>query len=177
MPLFVLFQSRLRLSISLPSSSGGQLKWWAAIVVESLSGGQSLGSPQSKDCQPGLGSSGSAICSHPPGSRRVRILWVVGSVQAICHAIGILEIGSLSVEFDSNPSSFFSLFSLGHVAKSITNRLFLHAFVSTLSFKLFVIIFYSLQVDSLRVMLLGMVQDPRVILVKLADRLHNMRTM
>lgn len=33
------------------------------------------------------------------------------------------------------------------------------------------------QVDSLRVMLLGMVNDPRVVLIKLADRLHNMRTM
>ncbi|CAI5944443.1 unnamed protein product, partial [Closterium sp. NIES-65] len=33
------------------------------------------------------------------------------------------------------------------------------------------------QVDSLRMMLLGMVNDPRVVLIKLADRLHNMRTM
>ena len=34
-----------------------------------------------------------------------------------------------------------------------------------------------LQVEKLRVMLLGMINDPRVVLVKLADRLHNMRTM
>ncbi|CAM6098581.1 unnamed protein product [Calypogeia fissa] len=33
------------------------------------------------------------------------------------------------------------------------------------------------EVDSLRVMLLGMVNDPRVVLIKLADRLHNMRTI
>lgn len=32
-------------------------------------------------------------------------------------------------------------------------------------------------VDSLRMMLLGMVNDPRVVLIKLADRLHNMRTI
>eukprot|EP00897_Mesotaenium_endlicherianum_P008878 jgi/Mesen1/8018/ME000426S07172 len=32
-------------------------------------------------------------------------------------------------------------------------------------------------VDKLRVMLLGMVNDPRVVLIKLADRLHNMRTI
>lgn len=31
--------------------------------------------------------------------------------------------------------------------------------------------------DDLRMMLLGMVNDPRVVLIKLADRLHNMRTM
>jgi hypothetical protein len=36
---------------------------------------------------------------------------------------------------------------------------------------------WLLQVDSLRMMLLGMVNDPRVVLIKLADRLHNMRTM
>jgi (p)ppGpp synthase/HD superfamily hydrolase len=36
---------------------------------------------------------------------------------------------------------------------------------------------WVLQVDSLRMMLLGMVNDPRVVLIKLADRLHNMRTM
>ena len=35
----------------------------------------------------------------------------------------------------------------------------------------------SLQIKSLRIMLLGMVNDPRVVLIKLADRLHNMRTM
>ncbi|XP_024538445.1 uncharacterized protein LOC9657573 isoform X1 [Selaginella moellendorffii] len=35
----------------------------------------------------------------------------------------------------------------------------------------------SEEVDSLRIMLLGMVNDPRVVLVKLADRLHNMRTI
>ncbi|KAH7299307.1 hypothetical protein KP509_24G004600 [Ceratopteris richardii] len=33
------------------------------------------------------------------------------------------------------------------------------------------------EVNSLRVMLLGMVNDPRVVLIKLADRLHNMRTI
>eukprot|EP01018_Ginkgo_biloba_P027927 Gb_38498 [translate_table: standard] len=33
------------------------------------------------------------------------------------------------------------------------------------------------EVDNLRVMLLGMVNDPRVVLIKLADRLHNMRTI
>ncbi|KAJ7524162.1 hypothetical protein O6H91_18G080400 [Diphasiastrum complanatum] len=33
------------------------------------------------------------------------------------------------------------------------------------------------EVDSLRLMLLGMVNDPRVVLIKLADRLHNMRTI
>ncbi|KAJ8772004.1 hypothetical protein K2173_027181 [Erythroxylum novogranatense] len=33
------------------------------------------------------------------------------------------------------------------------------------------------EADSLRVMLLGMVDDPRVVLIKLADRLHNMRTI
>eukprot|EP00271_Cylindrocystis_brebissonii_P016429 TRINITY_DN3998_c0_g1_i1.p1 TRINITY_DN3998_c0_g1~~TRINITY_DN3998_c0_g1_i1.p1 ORF type:complete len:1172 (+),score=255.30 TRINITY_DN3998_c0_g1_i1:756-4271(+) len=32
-------------------------------------------------------------------------------------------------------------------------------------------------VDSLRMMMLGMVNDPRVVLIKLADRLHNMRTI
>ncbi|KAL2620694.1 hypothetical protein R1flu_000899 [Riccia fluitans] len=35
----------------------------------------------------------------------------------------------------------------------------------------------SAEVDSLRVMLLGMINDPRVVLIKLADRLHNMRTI
>ncbi|CAI5519860.1 unnamed protein product [Closterium sp. Naga37s-1] len=35
----------------------------------------------------------------------------------------------------------------------------------------------SADVDSLRMMLLGMVNDPRVVLIKLADRLHNMRTI
>ncbi|XAR52094.1 hypothetical protein NMG60_11019995 [Bertholletia excelsa] len=33
------------------------------------------------------------------------------------------------------------------------------------------------QANKLRVMLLGMVDDPRVVLIKLADRLHNMRTI
>jgi hypothetical protein len=33
------------------------------------------------------------------------------------------------------------------------------------------------QANNLRAMLLGMVVDPRVVLIKLADRLHNMRTM
>ncbi|KAL6911780.1 hypothetical protein ACP4OV_000585 [Aristida adscensionis] len=33
------------------------------------------------------------------------------------------------------------------------------------------------QANNLRVMLLGMVDDPRVVLIKLADRLHNMRTI
>ncbi|KAI6672160.1 hypothetical protein NL676_000066 [Syzygium grande] len=33
------------------------------------------------------------------------------------------------------------------------------------------------EADNLRIMLLGMVDDPRVVLVKLADRLHNMRTI
>ncbi|XP_068650104.1 uncharacterized protein [Aristolochia californica] len=33
------------------------------------------------------------------------------------------------------------------------------------------------EADNLRVMLLGMVDDPRVVLIKLADRLHNMRTI
>ncbi|KAI5072215.1 hypothetical protein GOP47_0012321 [Adiantum capillus-veneris] len=33
------------------------------------------------------------------------------------------------------------------------------------------------EINSLRVMLLGMVNDPRVVLIKLADRLHNMRTI
>ncbi|KAH9305587.1 hypothetical protein KI387_009991, partial [Taxus chinensis] len=33
------------------------------------------------------------------------------------------------------------------------------------------------EVDNLRIMLLGMVNDPRVVLIKLADRLHNMRTI
>ncbi|GAA0140211.1 pyrophosphatase [Lithospermum erythrorhizon] len=33
------------------------------------------------------------------------------------------------------------------------------------------------EADNLRVMLLGMVNDPRVVLIKLADRLHNMRTI
>lgn len=33
------------------------------------------------------------------------------------------------------------------------------------------------QANNLRGMLLGMVDDPRVVLIKLADRLHNMRTM
>ncbi|KAI7725515.1 hypothetical protein M8C21_007057 [Ambrosia artemisiifolia] len=33
------------------------------------------------------------------------------------------------------------------------------------------------EANNLRVMLLGMVDDPRVVLIKLADRLHNMRTM
>eukprot|EP00252_Welwitschia_mirabilis_P024528 TRINITY_DN7312_c0_g1_i2.p1 TRINITY_DN7312_c0_g1~~TRINITY_DN7312_c0_g1_i2.p1 ORF type:complete len:863 (-),score=149.96 TRINITY_DN7312_c0_g1_i2:352-2940(-) len=33
------------------------------------------------------------------------------------------------------------------------------------------------EVDNLRTMLLGMVNDPRVLLIKLADRLHNMRTI
>lgn len=33
------------------------------------------------------------------------------------------------------------------------------------------------EVDDLRMMLLGMVNDPRVVLIKLADRLHNMRTI
>lgn len=36
---------------------------------------------------------------------------------------------------------------------------------------------FLLQANNLRVMLLGMVDDPRVVLIKLADRLHNMRTM
>ncbi|OEL24970.1 putative GTP diphosphokinase RSH3, chloroplastic [Dichanthelium oligosanthes] len=35
----------------------------------------------------------------------------------------------------------------------------------------------SEEANNLRVMLLGMVDDPRVVLIKLADRLHNMRTM
>jgi (p)ppGpp synthase/HD superfamily hydrolase len=35
----------------------------------------------------------------------------------------------------------------------------------------------STDVNSLRVMLLGMINDPRMVLIKLADRLHNMRTM
>lgn len=33
------------------------------------------------------------------------------------------------------------------------------------------------EANNLRVMLLGMVDDPRVVLIKLADRLHNMRTI
>ncbi|XP_050384922.1 uncharacterized protein LOC126801572 isoform X2 [Argentina anserina] len=33
------------------------------------------------------------------------------------------------------------------------------------------------EANNLRVMLLGMVDDPRVVLIKLADRLHNMRTL
>ncbi|KAJ6360391.1 hypothetical protein OIU77_004411 [Salix suchowensis] len=33
------------------------------------------------------------------------------------------------------------------------------------------------EANNLRVMLLGMVNDPRVVLIKLADRLHNMRTI
>lgn len=33
------------------------------------------------------------------------------------------------------------------------------------------------EVNNIRVMLLGMVDDPRVVLIKLADRLHNMRTI
>lgn len=33
------------------------------------------------------------------------------------------------------------------------------------------------EIDNLRAMLLGMVNDPRVLLIKLADRLHNMRTI
>ncbi|XP_008462919.2 uncharacterized protein LOC103501185 isoform X2 [Cucumis melo] len=36
---------------------------------------------------------------------------------------------------------------------------------------------YINQANKLRVMLLGMVDDPRVVLIKLADRLHNMRTI
>uniref|UniRef100_A0A803L218 GTP diphosphokinase n=1 Tax=Chenopodium quinoa TaxID=63459 RepID=A0A803L218_CHEQI len=36
---------------------------------------------------------------------------------------------------------------------------------------------YINQANNLRVMLLGMVDDPRVVLIKLADRLHNMRTI
>ncbi|KAL2594940.1 hypothetical protein AAZV13_11G010900 [Glycine max] len=36
---------------------------------------------------------------------------------------------------------------------------------------------YINQASNLRVMLLGMVDDPRVVLIKLADRLHNMRTI
>ncbi|KAH9727938.1 GTP diphosphokinase [Citrus sinensis] len=36
---------------------------------------------------------------------------------------------------------------------------------------------YINQANDLRVMLLGMVDDPRVVLIKLADRLHNMRTI
>uniref|UniRef100_A0A0D9VJU6 GTP diphosphokinase n=1 Tax=Leersia perrieri TaxID=77586 RepID=A0A0D9VJU6_9ORYZ len=35
----------------------------------------------------------------------------------------------------------------------------------------------SEEANNLRVMLLGMVDDPRVVLIKLADRLHNMRTI
>lgn len=35
----------------------------------------------------------------------------------------------------------------------------------------------SEEANNLRVMLLGMVDDPRVVLIKLADRLHNMRTL
>ncbi|XP_066322349.1 probable GTP diphosphokinase RSH2, chloroplastic isoform X2 [Miscanthus floridulus] len=37
--------------------------------------------------------------------------------------------------------------------------------------------FITCQANNLRVMLLGMVDDPRVVLIKLADRLHNMRTI
>ncbi|XP_051143229.1 uncharacterized protein LOC127259721 isoform X2 [Andrographis paniculata] len=36
---------------------------------------------------------------------------------------------------------------------------------------------YINQANNLRVMLLGMIDDPRVVLIKLADRLHNMRTI
>ena len=36
---------------------------------------------------------------------------------------------------------------------------------------------YIFKANKLRAMLLGMVDDPRVVLIKLADRLHNMRTM
>ncbi|CAA6659192.1 unnamed protein product [Spirodela intermedia] len=36
---------------------------------------------------------------------------------------------------------------------------------------------YINQANKLRAMLLGMVDDPRVVLIKLADRLHNMRTI
>ncbi|KAL0304546.1 UNVERIFIED_CONTAM: putative GTP diphosphokinase RSH2, chloroplastic [Sesamum radiatum] len=36
---------------------------------------------------------------------------------------------------------------------------------------------YVNQANNLRVMLLGMIDDPRVVLIKLADRLHNMRTI
>ncbi|GJM86529.1 hypothetical protein PR202_ga02397 [Eleusine coracana subsp. coracana] len=36
---------------------------------------------------------------------------------------------------------------------------------------------YINQANNLRIMLLGMVDDPRVVLIKLADRLHNMRTI
>ncbi|EPS65368.1 hypothetical protein M569_09409, partial [Genlisea aurea] len=36
---------------------------------------------------------------------------------------------------------------------------------------------YINQANNLRAMLLGMVDDPRVVLIKLADRLHNMRTI
>ncbi|XP_078162448.1 uncharacterized protein LOC144557748 isoform X2 [Carex rostrata] len=35
----------------------------------------------------------------------------------------------------------------------------------------------SEEANNLRIMLLGMVDDPRVVLIKLADRLHNMRTI
>ncbi|MBA0873970.1 hypothetical protein Goshw_009903 [Gossypium schwendimanii] len=36
---------------------------------------------------------------------------------------------------------------------------------------------FDSKANNLRVMLLGMVDDPRVVLIKLADRLHNMRTI
>ncbi|KAI4320102.1 hypothetical protein MLD38_033615 [Melastoma candidum] len=37
--------------------------------------------------------------------------------------------------------------------------------------------FCEVEANNLRVMLLGMVDDPRVVLIKLSDRLHNMRTI
>ena len=55
---------------------------------------------------------------------------------------------------------------------TIMNDLFGNFFISLISFSC-----WSFQANNLRVMLLGMVDDPRVVLIKLADRLHNMRTM
>ncbi|GFQ02189.1 ADP-ribosylation factor [Phtheirospermum japonicum] len=104
----------------------------------------------------------------PPSGKRAIDTVVAGILHDVIDDTGE-SLDSIEREFDADVAKLVAGVSrLSYINQLLRRHRRMNMTQATLSHE---------EANNLRAMLLGMVDDPRVVLIKLADRLHNMRTI